>query len=52
MAVRVVSQEIPEGLYGINSAGDYLLLRDNGLEKHFQSIPGAAGESGEKFSII
>jgi hypothetical protein len=42
MAVRVETQEIPKALDGNDGAGDCILLRDNGLEKHFQRVPSGA----------
>ncbi len=52
MAMRVVSQKITKGLDGNNGSGNRTLLGDNGLEKHFQYIPGTPAEFGEQFSVI
>ena len=52
MAVRIESQEIPEGLDGNNGVGDCILLRDNGLEKDFQRVPCTTAQFGEESSII
>ena len=59
--MRVESQEIPEGLDGNDGAGDCLpvrctqtgiLLRHNGLEKHFQRVPCTSAQLGEESSVI
>ncbi len=52
MAVRVESQEIPKGLDGNDGAGDCILLRHNGLEKHFQRVPCTSAQFGEQLSVI
>jgi hypothetical protein len=52
MAVRVESQEIPEGLDGDDGAWECILLRDNSLEKHFQRLPCTSAEIGEQLSVI
>ena len=52
MAVRVESQEIPNGLDGNDGAGDCILLRDNGLEKDFQGVPCTSAQFGEESSVI
>jgi hypothetical protein len=52
MAVWVETQEIPEGLDGNDGAGDCILLRHNGLEKHFQRVPCTSTEIGEQLSVI
>ena len=52
MAVRIETQEIPKGLDGNHCAGDGILLRDKGLEKHFQRVPCASAQLGEESSVI
>jgi hypothetical protein len=52
MAVRVETQEIPEGLDSNDGAGDCVFLRDNSLEKRFQRQPCASAQFGEESSVI
>lgn len=52
MAVRVETQKIPEGLHGNDRAGDCVLIRHNGLEKHFQRVPHTSAQLGEESSVI
>ena len=52
MAVRVESQEIPKGLDGNDGAGNFILLWDNGLEKHFQRVPCTSAQLGEESVVI
>ena len=52
MAMRVETQEIPKGLNGYDGAGDWIFLRDDGLEKHFQRVPCASAQLREESSVI
>ena len=50
--MRIEAKEIAKGLDGNDSAGDCILLRDNGLEKHFQRGPCTSAQFGEESSVI
>jgi hypothetical protein len=52
MAVRVETQEIPEGLDGNDPGWDRIILRHNGLEKHFERFPCASPQLREESSVI
>ena len=50
--MRIEAKEITKGLDGNDSAGDCILLRDNGSEKHFQRGPCTSAQMGKQLSVI
>lgn len=50
--MRIVSQEIPEGLHGDDGAGDGIIFGNRLLEKDLQGLPGAAAQIGKKLPIV
>jgi hypothetical protein len=47
-----MSNEVVNGLYDDDSAGDRIPLRHNLLKRDFQGFPGAAVQLGKQTSII
>jgi hypothetical protein len=52
VAVRIESEEIAEGLYGNDGAGDGIILRNNLPKKHLQGFPGTTAQIGKKLPVI
>ena len=52
VAVGIESEKIAKGLDGNDRAGDGCLFRHGLLDKNLRGFPGAAAETGKKFSII
>jgi hypothetical protein len=51
VAVGIESEEVTEGLYGDDRAGDGFIFGNRLLDEALQSVPGTAAQIGEEFSI-
>jgi len=52
VGVRIVSQEIAEGLHGDDGAGDGIIFGNRLPEKDLQGFPGTAAQIGKKLPVI
>jgi hypothetical protein len=52
VGVRIISEEIAEGLHGDDGAGDGIIFGNRLLHENLQGFPGAATQIGQKLPIV
>jgi hypothetical protein len=48
----IEAEEISEGLYGNDGAGDGVILRDRLLHENLQGVPGTAAQVSKKLPVV